>query len=282
MLHIHRTTAWTSKAYSPAAPVRIGGREPDLYVGTLGRFYSTGRFNYQQISPRHALHVVECGQGVMCVKGADHRVGAGDIFTFFPRNHVHYYDAPPTPWRYTWINLEGRLTNQALAQVGLTRAQPHLTGDWATLLEPLFQEIIAAYTPPNVSPAFATAAAWRLIHILEAHEPPPHRDADPAAAARFIMEHHFREGITIQDIAQRLRLSRATLFRHFRLQYRVSPKAYLESLRLAQAQKFLRQSNSGLKEIATACGYHSLPHFVRMFHKSMGQPPGAWRQTHAN
>ncbi len=282
MLHTRRTTAWTSHAYTPGQPVRIAGRAPDLCLVTLGRFFSTGRFDFQQMSPLHAIHVVAAGRGLMRVRGRPYAVEAGDVFTFFPGQLIQYHDAPRTPWRYTWFNLAGRGVTAALAEAGITPAHPHRQGDWASRLEPLFQEIVAAFDQPAVTPLVATSLGWRLVEALgrrEAAPGPGPRPGSLAAAARFLMDQHFHDGITIAEIAVRLGASRSTLFRHFRGEFRIGPKGYLNALRLELARKLLRQSDSGLKGIAAACGYNSLAHFVRAFHKAFGRPPGRWRRT---
>jgi len=258
-----------------------------LYLAVFGRFFSTGRFVFQQISPNHAIHVVESGQGVMRVGGIDYPVGPGDLFTFFPGDHVQYHDFPATPWRYSWFCLEGRRVAAVLAHAGITPGRPHVRGDWAGKLEPMFREIVVALDRPVVPPSCAAAWGWRLADALAGPQPAPGSSggsggpggpAGIAAAAQFLMDHHFRDGITIEDLADRLGVHRSTLFRHFHAEYRVNPKSYLDALRLGLARKLLRQSDSGLKGIAAACGYNSLPHFVRCFHRATGRPPGAWRR----
>jgi transcriptional regulator GlxA family with amidase domain len=92
------------------------------------------------------------------------------------------------------------------------------------------------------------------------------------------MDHHFRDGITVEALAGRLGVHRSTLFRQFHAEFGLRPKSYLDSLRLGLARELLSQSDSGLKQIASACGYNSLPHFVRCFHWATGRAPGAWRR----
>ena len=279
MLQTRRTTAWSSRTYGPGGPVRVGGRAPQLFLAALGRFFSTGRFDFQQVARGYAVHVVASGRGVMRVRGVDYHVGAGDVFTFFPGDHVRYHDDPHSPWRYAWFHPEGPLAEAALAQVGVTRSRPHRHGDWATRLEPIFREIETVYVQDHVPATFAVAAAWRLIDALAGGVAEDAPAQGPAAAARFLMDHQdLRDGLTIADAAARLGISRATLFRRFTQEFRIGPKAYLDGLRLDQARKLLRQSDSGLKAISAACGYNSLPQFIRAFHKMYGQSPGAWRR----
>lgn len=280
MMHRHRAATYTNEEYRTTPP-RLGRRAPELYLAMLGRFFSAGRFIFEQVSPVYAVHVVKSGQGVMTVAGRAYPVGPGDVFVFFPGQHLQYHDAPASPWQYTWFTLAGRAARRALASIGLTERQPHRAGgDWATRCEPVFREIAAAYTRPRIAPTFAVAAAWRLLDALAATDAPadPAAPVDLPAAARFLMEHRYMELLTVADLARQLRVSRSTLFRQFAAVYRVSPKSYLDSLRIAEAQRLLKCSRSSFKEIAATCGFASAHYFSRAFRRHCGVSPREWRR----
>lgn len=277
MLQATKTPTWRSDAYRVPGPIRWAGRSPELYLSVLGRFFSTGRFVFQQVSPTFSVHVVASGRGEMTSRGKTYDVGPGDLFTFFPGQHYDYHDFPKSPWRYTWITFEGPHARAALKQLGLTQASPLRRGFDFNAIEPLFDELCRVYVRPTVTPASAIAAAWRLIDALSATQNGESQPRGIAESARFMIDRHAMEIVTIDELAQQLNVSRSALFRHFRAAYAVSPKQYLDSVRLERASRLLRRSNAPLKQIATACGYTSSRYFIRAFTKHFRQTPGAWR-----
>lgn len=283
MLHQEQTPVWQNVIYQTPGPVRVGGEMADLYVAVVGRFISRGRFTYEQVSPSYSMHVIESGEGVMEMDGVSHPVAAGDAFTFFPGHHIRYYDKPGTPWRYTWFILEGAHARAAFAHAGVTEAAPLTRGGVATLLEPIFQEIEVVYRRPQIPAAFAIAAAWRLVDALGNCRTPTAEvfARDIAETARFLMNRDDMGTLSVEAVARQLGISRTTLFRKFRERYRVSPKGYLDSIRMNQARQLLRQSRSSVKEIAASCGFASAHYFSRAFKKHGGLPPKLWRRRNA-
>lgn len=100
-----------------------------------------------------------------------------------------------------------------------------------------------------------------------------------AARARFLIEREYTQGLRIDGLARRLRVSRATLFRHFKEAYGQSPKAALDELRLEQAAALLRRGLSSVKEVARACGYDSAQYFSRVYRARHGHPPSQARKA---
>src|ERR1041385_474184 len=69
MFHEHRTAHWSIHVYRTNGPVRLGRRTPELDLSVLGRFFSTGNFVFEQVSPGYIMHVVESGEGTMEMNG---------------------------------------------------------------------------------------------------------------------------------------------------------------------------------------------------------------------
>ncbi len=280
MLQIVRHTTYRSELYRVRGPIRWGGRMPALYLSLLGRFFSTGHFAFQQVSPGFAVHVVESGRGMMKVGVKAYAVGPGDAFAFFPGCHYDYHDFPATPWRYTWLTLEGTQVQASLGHVGLSQARPLLHLPPAGRLEELLAEIQAAYARPTIAASYAIAAGWRLIDALAGTDSTDVAPANIAEAARFLIDRRTLEGWSVQRLARQLQISRSALFRHFRAAYGSSPKPYLDRVRLGRAKVLLRRSSAPLKQIASACGFADSRHLIAAFRKNCGVTPGRWRRGH--
>lgn len=96
-------------------------------------------------------------------------------------------------------------------------------------------------------------------------------------SARLWLEQAFASGTTIAELAERLSLSQSTLTRKFRAAFGVSPKAYLQTVRLDAAKQMLAKTNRSIEQVAALVGYSDPRLFRTMFSRHAGQSPRAWR-----
>jgi AraC family transcriptional regulator len=87
--------------------------------------------------------------------------------------------------------------------------------------------------------------------------------------------------ITTETLARVARLSLSHFMRAFRVSFGASPHRYIVRRRLERAQGLMLTTNAPLGQIALDCGLADQSHFARLFHKSVGETPGAWRRARA-
>lgn len=282
MLQIQDTRTYHQTVASMARRPRPGEPGPELQATLLGRFSGRGGFSNRGC-PRGTFvpHIIQGGEGVFETGGHAWRAVKGDLFVFFPDQAIHYYDLEGTPWRYTWLSLEGAGVAWALKCAGLAPENPFRKGTLDVELEPLFQEMEEAYRTEQHSALFPAVAGWRFVEALCPREERRTGAGTPQAiaeSARFLLDRTFTQDVYVGDLAQRLGVTRSTLFRHFRSCYGRAPKQYLLSLRLDQAQRLLLQTSASVKEIAAACGFHSAHYLCRVFQRETGLSPRAWQR----
>jgi AraC-like DNA-binding protein len=123
----------------------------------------------------------------------------------------------------------------------------------------LLQDGVAAIPPEGPVQGLAAWQARRVVdHVLARLEAP----------------------IRIEELATVTRLSKSHFSRAFKLSFRVSPHAYIMTLRLSRARTLLSESDEQISQIAMACGFADQAHFSRVFHRKEGCPPGLWRREH--
>lgn len=81
---------------------------------------------------------------------------------------------------------------------------------------------------------------------------------------------------SLEDLAAEAGLSPFHFQRMFRASHGLSPRAFLEHLRVEEAKRLMR-AGVGLAEVASACGFAHQSHFTRAFRAVVGATPGAWR-----
>ncbi|AEY01327.1 putative transcriptional regulator [Oceanimonas sp. GK1] len=88
-----------------------------------------------------------------------------------------------------------------------------------------------------------------------------------------LMEANLEEPITLDELAHYVGLSRRQVERLFQRHVKCSPSRYYLNLRLKRARQLLRQTSLAIIDIATACGFVSMPHFSKCYRECFGVPP---------
>ncbi|MCG8653255.1 MAG: DNA-binding transcriptional regulator [Pirellulales bacterium] len=86
------------------------------------------------------------------------------------------------------------------------------------------------------------------------------------------------DGLTVEQLAAHLDVSRSTLERQFRRTLHRSPNEQIVLTRLDQAKHLLREGDESLGEIAGKCGLTSAAYLSHRFRLVYGEPPGAYRR----
>jgi AraC-like DNA-binding protein len=89
---------------------------------------------------------------------------------------------------------------------------------------------------------------------------------------------HYRQRISVEDLAGRAGLSASQLQREFRRLFGMSVGDYLLRLRILMAQRRLRETADAIGRIATDCGFYDQSHFTRAFKTHTGLPPQQYRR----
>jgi AraC-like DNA-binding protein len=95
-------------------------------------------------------------------------------------------------------------------------------------------------------------------------------------ACRYI-EEHFAEGISLTELAEHVSLSPYYLLRVFRAQVGMPPYAYMESVRIRQAQRLI-EAGRPLADVAAEVGFSSQSHLTHRFKQIIGVTPGQYAQ----
>ena len=88
---------------------------------------------------------------------------------------------------------------------------------------------------------------------------------------------HYRETITLEDIAKAADISRSEAGRCFKSYMSCSPIDALIQYRLQVAHGLLNETTLSLEEISDSCGFHSTNYFSRRFRKEYGYAPSQHR-----
>lgn len=94
----------------------------------------------------------------------------------------------------------------------------------------------------------------------------------------YMVDHLAEAGLTMEEVAVEVGVSRSHLFRLFGQAVGVSPRVFLVRLRVGWARRLLGDRRYTVSEVAWASGFKTLRSFERAFKRWVGSTPKAYRQ----
>lgn len=146
---------------------------------------------------------------------------------------------------------------------------------------------LAAYL---VERHIGSAAARKSLNIMIIDEAQTPENPQPGLPLEFATSdklvrkalHLIRQNVatpmTVDQLSERLKVSRRMLERHFREALQLSPAEVSLSVRLSVARHLLSGTDTSVTQIAAATGFCDASHFGKVFRTREGVPPDAWRQ----
>lgn len=126
----------------------------------------------------------------------------------------------------------------------------------------------------------ASSILAMLLHVwLETIQPHGHNllHWERIEQVKEYMLAHLNETMSVTELARIADLSERRFRDVFRQQTGLSPKQYLNNLRILHAEEYLLKMPYSIKEIAQRLGYTNQFHFNRAFREVHGKSPSAFR-----
>lgn len=105
---------------------------------------------------------------------------------------------------------------------------------------------------------------------------PSQGDGLPEQIKKYIYQ-NFSKSISLEELAKRFDCSKSTIMNSFRKKYGITVIAYLNQVRLDEAQKLICDTELSFKEIACECGFYDQNYFSKQFTERFGCSPTQFR-----
>lgn len=99
------------------------------------------------------------------------------------------------------------------------------------------------------------------------------------AAVRRYIELHFKEALTLEQLAEEAHMNKYYLSHAFKREYGVSPINYMISRRIEESKYLLAETDLSLSQIAQLLGFSSLSYFSQVFRRTQTISPLEFRQS---
>ena len=104
-----------------------------------------------------------------------------------------------------------------------------------------------------------------------------HGDGDIQSAQQWL-DKHFSVANPVQQMIERSRLAERTFKRRFTQATGFTPVTYVQHLRIEDAKRRLERTEASIDEISWQVGYEDPAFFRRLFKRTTGLAPGAYRK----
>ena len=118
----------------------------------------------------------------------------------------------------------------------------------------------------------------RIIERLELVQVTTGEDVNLIRRLLVFMNEHFRENISLDQVAQELQVSKFHLSRCFSQKIGCNFNEYINALRVQYAENLLMTSHLSITDISFEVGFEGISTFYRAFWKNYGESPGQYRK----
>lgn len=224
-----------------------------------------GRRNY------YIIHFVLEGKGVFNGQPVCGNKG----FLIRPMESVAYQPDPQEPWNYFWVSFEG----DSAEQICRRYIGADATGIFSYSFRSVLTELIGTLFVKGPSMSNLQALSLFYSVISQCEELQPNNRNRHVEEAKNYIHLNFHRPLTVREIAETHNLDDRYLYNLFVRHEGISPKQYLNKVRIQNAKALLRQSDCTVTEVAFSVGFDDVLTFSRFFAKHTGISPRAFRKN---
>ncbi len=182
---------------------------------------------------------------------------------------------PAENCRALCIGFAGTAARQAAAGLAAPLAVP------AALCPQAVQALLALAAAEEKGTAGAPLCFRVLctLNSLDQAAAVPTGPSQLVAQAVLAIHSHYSELYGVEELSAQLGVSKSHLVRVFSAEMGMGPGHYLTQVRLQAAKLLLAHRTYPLELVASLCGFSGANYFCRVFRRSTGLTPAAWRKA---
>ncbi len=221
------------------------------YLFASLRYFDEKEYHVDRICSDDVLLLVFEGVLRFSEDGVGYEIHPGE-YHIQKHNSVQKGDRPSDSPKYIYVHFKAQWTNGSLiAKSG--------TFDYESLKDSM--EAMSSLSHSNAPYIIQTAMFYSILSKLcKTTEP----DGIAQKIAEFISKNS-RQDISIDMLCQRFFLSKNHIINVFKKAYHTTPNAYLNAVRLRNAEELLITTSLPIENISLRCGYRNYSHFYRQF-----------------
>ncbi|WP_028550721.1 AraC family transcriptional regulator [Paenibacillus sp. UNC451MF] len=257
-------------------------------IVACGHYHCLSGYRVQRQGLNYRILILTlAGKGMVTFRGQKFQVTDGHIF-LLDCNDLHIYECVGDSWEIKWVRFEeseginyealineGKFHTIALQKPGSVEAQIDMVLEQVTR------------NAPTADLKMVEALCSALTALSEekyAYDTLKLSSAATKAIAETItyMDLHYKEDLSVNDIAKKNHLTTYAFIRTFKRQTGLTPYEYLLKLRITKARMLLEQTDYSVLEISEHVGFNNVNNFIRKFKLLTNTTPLKYRQQNSD
>ena len=240
--------------------------------------HSSGRLVY----PDYSAHFILEGKGTYCVNGKTYKLEAGQGFMITPDIPNIYIADEKEPWRYIYATFKGIDATTLVHNAGLDDEN-------VIFSFPLTDEVVNNLKNMHAAGRDYLSKGYDILgyfllamsHLVKNNS---EKKKNSLSSGKYIklacsyIEDRMSYDISIEDVADYVKIDRSHLYRLFKKHLGISPSKYLAEVRMKRAIDLMEYDTLSINEIALSSGFYDLSHFSKMFREKFGMSPGKYQK----
>ena len=276
-----RKDTW-SKEHTP------GNRAKSMfyYLQSGGHFfcnsnYLTNRYNYNSMLIIYTLK----GKGKLIYKNNTYKITQQEGF-FINCNHEHTYKTSKNFWDFIWIHFNGSESKKYFERFYKNNQEPIFKVPENNIIPDNIKKIHQLLK--NNDPKLDIKTSKNIVEILtelllysksdyKDHNKGNYNIPDAVNKALNEIQNNYYNKISLNDLSQKIGISKYHLSRLFKKHTGYSPHEYIINYRLSQAKDLLKSTELPVYKIAEKVGFNSSSHFIKLFRQETETTPLKFR-----
>ncbi|MDR1106608.1 MAG: AraC family transcriptional regulator [Treponema sp.] len=246
---------------------------------TSAAYYNDGKT--REVSAYAVWQYTLSGRGRIDLRDGRRDLPPGSLMIVsVPGPHAYYLPEDSDHWEFVFLVMTGReairINRMIERQLGNI-----IAADKTPKTISLLYNILARFFSGKINNPFTNSGCtYRLCMQLleESGDCESAYGREEFADLKIFLRDNLYRDISVEEMAEVMRLSRSHFTRLFGRKMGMSPRMYLEDLRLKTAIGFLFEDNVSVKETAARCGIYDVNYFCRLFKKRYGISPGKYKE----
>ena len=216
------------------------------------------------------LHYVLSGSGFF----NGNIVKEGEGFYISPNLIHEYYSSKENPWTYFWVALNG----EKAGEICKKHIAINENGIFEYPAKSALQNIIALIFENKDVIGHVKALGYFYLLLSLQDNQKCNAPNFYVENAKSYMRNNYSQNISVKEIADILSISDRYLYNLFVKYEKVSPKQYLNDLKIQRACWLLKTTNHTISEVALSVGYADIFAFSKFFSVKTGMSPSEYRR----
>ena len=227
------------------------------------------------------LEYIISGKGYLVVDGKKYTLQANDVYLLEPGSSHEYYADKDDPYKKIWINFKSDLFFMFLNEYDLK--QTYVFHDTDIMEE--MSNIVALEKVSVYNDRIYKAASKYLFTIFMKLAETKQMAMQGSSIAQQILaelDDAIDSNVSLDDICNKMQISRSKVIREFKKYYGTTPHAYLLDRKIDFAKMLLQNSRHSVKAISAHLCFTSEKYFASIFKEKTGMSPSEYRKTRSN